>query len=58
MSRFLLVDEVAEKLRLHPNTVRGYIKKGILPAARFGKVYRVKEKDVEEFIERATRSKK
>lgn len=53
MSRFLLVDEVAERLRLHPNTVRGYIKKGILPAARFGKVYRVKEKDVEEFVEKA-----
>ena len=58
MSKFLLVEEVAEKLRLHPNTIRIYIKGGKLPAAKFGKVYRIKEEDVEEFIRRSYRSKR
>lgn len=53
MSKFLLVEEVAEKLRLHPNTIRIYIKGGKLPAAKFGKVYRIKEEDLEEFIRRS-----
>ena len=58
MSKFLLVEEVAEKLRLHPNTVREYIKGGKLPAAKFGKVYRIKEQDLEEFIRQAMESKR
>jgi len=53
-----LVEEVAEKLRLHPNTIRIYIKGGKLPAAKFGKVYRIKEEDLEEFIRQAMGSKK
>jgi len=32
MSKFLLVEEVAEKLRLHPNTIRIYIKEFIRQA--------------------------
>jgi excisionase family DNA binding protein len=40
VAKFLLVEEVAKKLRLHPNTVQKYIKEGKLPAAKFRKVYR------------------
>jgi len=58
VSKFLLVEEVAEKLRLHPNTIRIYIKEGRLPAAKFGKVYRIKEEDLEEFIRQAMEAKR
>lgn len=58
MSKFLLVEEVAEKLRLHPNTIRIYIKGRRLPAAKFGKVYRIKEEDLEEFIQQAMEAKR
>lgn len=58
MSKFLLVEEAAEKLRLHPNTIRIYIKRGKLPAAKFGKVYRIKNEDLEKFIQQAMESER
>lgn len=39
------VDEVAERLGLHPRTVRGYIRAGRLHATRIGKQYRVTPAD-------------
>lgn len=39
------VDEVAERLGLHPRTVRGYIRSGRLNATRIGKQYRVTPTD-------------
>ena len=42
--------EIAKRLNLHPNTVRDYLKAGILPAIKLGRVWRVEEKDLEEFI--------
>lgn len=46
----LTLKEVAERLRLHPNTLRRYIKKGKLAAMKFGRVWRIEEKDLEEFM--------
>jgi len=56
--KFLLVEEVAKKLRLHPNTIRKYIKERKLPAAKFGKVYRIKDEDTEKFIQKAMENKR
>jgi excisionase family DNA binding protein len=39
------VDDVAERLGLHPRTVRGYIRGGRLHATRIGKQYRVTPAD-------------
>ena len=46
----LTLKEVADRLRLHPNTLRRYIKEGKLAAMKFGRVWRVEEKDLEEFM--------
>lgn len=46
----LTIEEVAERLKLHPNTVRRYARWGKLPAVKFGRVWRVEEKDLEDFV--------
>jgi len=43
MSKLLTVKEVAERLRLHPMTVRRHIKSGRLKATRIGRAVRVSE---------------
>jgi len=50
MSKLLTLKEVCERLRLHENTVREYIKEGKIPAIKFDRVWRVDEKDLEKFI--------
>jgi len=46
----LTVDEVAEYLRIKATTVRELIKRGELPAAKVGRVYRIKRTDVETLL--------
>lgn len=46
----LTLKEVSERLNLHINTIRVYVKKGIIPAIKFERVWRVDEKDLEEFL--------
>jgi excisionase family DNA binding protein len=43
------VEQVAERLNLHPKTVRRYIREGRLKAKRIGKEYRVARLDLNEF---------
>jgi chromosome partitioning protein len=43
MDKFLTTDQVAARLNVHQNTVLRYIKEGILPASKVGKMYRIKE---------------
>ena len=50
MSQLLTLREVCERLRLHINTVREYINEGKIPAIKFDRVWRVEEKDLEEFV--------
>ena len=54
MSQIFTLDEVATKLKVHPMTIRRYIKKGILPAIKLGdgKVWRINEDDLNAFLER------
>ncbi len=49
--KILTPEQVAEILQLHPFTVLGYIKQGLLRAARLGRVYRIRESDVNQFLE-------
>ena len=46
----LTVAEVAERLRVHPITVRRHIKAGRLRAVRFGRSVRVRASDLESYL--------
>jgi excisionase family DNA binding protein len=46
----LTVDQVAEKLCITRQTVWKYIRDGRIPATNFGKFYRIKRSDLEQFI--------
>lgn len=46
----LTVDQAATYLQLHRVTIYKYIRAGLLPAARLGKVYRIYRRDVEALL--------
>ncbi|MHB8657102.1 MAG: helix-turn-helix domain-containing protein [Solirubrobacteraceae bacterium] len=47
---FLTVAEVAEKLKLNPQTVRNWIDQGSLPALRVGRRVRIKRSDFDRLV--------
>ncbi len=49
--RILTPDQVGEMLQLHPFTILNYIKQGKLRSARIGRVYRIRESDIEKFLD-------
>lgn len=49
MNVFHTVEQVAERLRLHPKTVLRFIREGRLRATRVGKSYRIVASDLEAF---------
>lgn len=48
-SAFLTAEQAAERLSLHPKTVRRFIREGRLKATRIGKAYRILKSDLAEF---------
>ena len=50
---FLTVVDVATRLRVHPQTVRGWIARGELGAVRMGRTIRIPRSRFEELLERA-----
>lgn len=59
MPKLLSTREVANILGLHEQVIRRYIKKGILPAIKLERKYRIDEKDLNNWLEeRKTGSKK
>jgi len=48
---FLTVPETAERMRVSKMTVYRLIRSGKLPAVQIGKTYRVKETDLEEYLD-------
>ena len=48
---FLSVEEVAKRLGLKEETIRTYIRKGLLNAYRFGNVLRIRVDDFEKFVQ-------
>jgi len=49
---FLTVGDVADSLRVHPQTVRAWIARGDLRAIRIGRTVRVRQADFQEMLER------
>ncbi len=52
MPKLLSLKEVSEMLKLNINTVRRYVREGKIQAAKFSRVYRVREEALEEFIKK------
>jgi excisionase family DNA binding protein len=50
MEELLTVQEVAEKLKVHENTVYRYIQEGKLKTVRAGDLYRIRVSDLEDFL--------
>ncbi|MGQ0570467.1 MAG: helix-turn-helix domain-containing protein [Armatimonadota bacterium] len=46
----LTVEQAADFLQVHKITVYRYIREGLLPAVRLGKMYRLFRRDVETFL--------
>ncbi len=51
--RWLTVAQIAERLQVHPETVRRWLRDGRLRGRNFGGKggYRVRERDLEEFLD-------
>lgn len=50
MDSLLTTEQVADRLQVHEETVRRYVRSGELPAIRKGRLIRITSKAVEEFL--------
>jgi len=48
--KYLTVDEVAEQLQVLPATVRDWLKGGSLKGFKAGRLWRIKQEDLDEFL--------
>jgi len=54
--RLLTLEEVAERLAVAPKTIRGWLREGKLKGLKVGKLWRVREQDLEAFLAEAERA--
>lgn len=50
--KYFTTEQVANILQVHPFTILKFIKEGKLMGIKLGRMYRIKESDVEDFLER------
>ena len=50
VEELLTVGDVCKRLKMHQDTVREYLRDGRLKGIKIGRRWRVKEKDLQEFI--------
>ena len=50
--QILTCDQVAKMLQLHPLTVLRYIKEGKIKGIKLGRVYRIRESEIEKFLQK------
>lgn len=48
--QYMTIEEIASILRVSEETIRRYIRDGLLPAIRLRGMYRVKREDFEKFL--------
>ena len=51
LDRIYTTEQVAELLQIHPLTVLKYIGSGKLKGVKLGRVYRIRELDIQNFLE-------
>lgn len=51
LQEVMTVEQTAAYLQIHKGTIYRYIREGLLPAVRLGKVYRLLREDVEAFVQ-------
>ena len=57
IEKFFTTEQVANILQVHPFTILKFLKEGKLKGIKLGRVYRIKESDVVNFLEeRSTKS--
>jgi len=49
---WMTVEQAAQELGVHPDTIRGYIRERELPAVQLKRTYRIKREDFDEFLRR------
>jgi len=54
MEKYLTSEQVAGLLQVHPFTILKYLRSGTLEGVKIGRVYRIKESDVEKFLNHST----
>ena len=52
MQQILTPEQVAKQLQLHTLTVLQYIKNGSLKASKLGRVYRIRESAIDDFLQK------
>ncbi len=52
LGRWFSVNETADRFDISPKTVRKLIARGVLRAVQFGSVYRISERDLDEYVQR------
>ena len=55
---YYTVEEIAEKLKLNPETIRRYIRAGDIEVYKFGREFRIDEEAFEKFLESRISKKK
>lgn len=54
IEKFLTTEQVANILQVHPFTILKFIREGKLKGIKLGRVYRIKESDIHEFLDHAS----
>lgn len=49
--RILTAEQAAKILQIHPFTVLKYIRAGKLKSSKLGRIYRIRESDLEKFLD-------
>lgn len=55
--KFFTTEQVANILQVHPFTILKFIKQGRLKGIKLGRVYRIKESDMKDFLEESVANK-
>jgi len=51
-TEWLTVEQIANELGVHPDTIREYIREGSLNAVQLKRTYRIRRSDYEDFLKR------
>ena len=51
-TEWLTVEQIANELGVHPDTIREYIRDGLLKAVQLKRTYRIRRSDYEDFLRR------